>query len=218
MPPRSPANKLSPPMPPASPEAAALTMLTVPTLSLQPAPWNPRRIAPAARQRLRAGIERFGFVQPVIAREEDRLIVGGHQRWDIAVELQLATVPVIFLSGLTDARAKALAVLLNNKDAQGEWEMSSLTALLEELAVDPLEELLSATGFEEGSLEKLLGTGASDAAVLTPLEVRPLPKMVWVLIGAPSGQYAEIADRVQQIATVSGILCEVVSSDHGATA
>jgi ParB-like chromosome segregation protein Spo0J len=193
-------------------------MLTVPTLSLQPAPWNPRRIAPAARQRLRAGIERFGFVQPVIAREEDRLIVGGHQRWDIAVELQLATVPVIFLSGLTDARAKALAVLLNNKDAQGEWEMSSLTALLEELAVDPLEELLSATGFEEGSLEKLLGTGASDAAVLTPLEVRPLPKMVWVLIGAPSGQYAEIADRVQQIATVSGILCEVVSSDHGATA
>jgi ParB-like chromosome segregation protein Spo0J len=193
-------------------------MQMVPTLSLQPAPWNPRRIAPDARQRLRAGIERFGFVQPVIAREEDRLIVGGHQRWDIAVELQLPTVPVIFLAGLTDARAKALAVLLNNKDAQGEWEMSSLTALLEELAVDPLEELLSATGFEASSLEKLLGTGASDAAVLTPLEVRPLPKMVWVLIGAPSGQYADIADRVQEIATVSGILCEVVSSDHGAPA
>jgi hypothetical protein len=212
--PRTTSNKRRASMAPAAPPSSSLTMTMVPTMLLQPAPWNPRRIAPTARQRLRAGIERFGFVQPVIARAEDRLIVGGHQRWDIAVELQLPEVPVIFLTGLSDARAKALAVLLNNKDAQGEWEMASLTALLEELAVDPLEDLLSATGFDAISLEKLLGSPAVEEPV-QPLEIEPLGAMVWVLLGIPMAKYPRVSDSIQQLADDPDMhTVEVVHSDR----
>ncbi len=204
--------------PPSSPVPRGLELTHVPPHSLQPAPWNPRRISAKARARLREGIERFGFVQPLVARTEDRLLVGGHQRWDIAVELQLETVPVIFLPDLSDRQAKALAVLLNNKDAQGEWEVSSLTALLEELAESPMDALLQATGFDEASLEKLLGSGADADPSLTPLDIRPMPAMVWVVFGVPSTQYAAVADQVQALAGVPNAICEVVASDHAARA
>ncbi|GAB1345075.1 ParB N-terminal domain-containing protein [Gemmatimonas sp.] len=194
----------------------SLTMQHVPTHSLVPASWNPRRISAKARDRLRAGLTRFGFVQPVVARTEDRLIVGGHQRWELACELQLETVPVIFLPGLSDAQAKALAVLLNNKDAQGEWEISSLTTLLEELRMDPLDDLLSATGFDDATLDKFLAPDGDADATLTPIEVRPMGSTVWVLIGVPARDYPALADTVQRIAEIPDAFVEVVANDQAA--
>lgn len=185
-------------------------------LSLIPAPWNPRRITAKARARLRDGIKRFGLVQPVIARTEDRMIIGGFQRWEIVCELQHERTPVIFLAGLSDAQAKALAVLLNNHDAQGEWEISSLTTLLEQLRADPLEDLLSATGFDEATLEKFLAQPGDADDVLTPVEVRPMGSTVWVLIGVPAADYPALADTVQQIALNSAAFVEVVANDQAA--
>jgi ParB-like chromosome segregation protein Spo0J len=180
------------------------------------APWNPRRISEAARKRLARGIKRFGMVQPLVARHEDHMLLGGHQRFAIAKELGMTTVPVVFVEGLTDPEAKALAVLLNNKEAQGEWEVSALTTLLEELAGEADDDLLHDTGFDDASLEKLLGTTSADDE-LTPVEVRPMPKMVWVLIGVPSAQYPDIADQVQTIALEPGVFCEVAANDREVT-
>jgi hypothetical protein len=96
--------------------------------------------------------------------------------------------------------------------------VSSLTALLEELAESPMDALLQATGFDEASLEKLLGSGADADPSLTPLDIRPMPAMVWVVFGVPSTQYAAVADQVQALAGVPNAICEVVASDHAARA
>lgn len=134
---------------------------------------NPRKITPAKRARLKRGIERFGLAQPFLVRGETSVVIGGHQRLDIAKEIGLELVPVTRLYGLTDSEARALGILLNNQDAQGEWEPDMLANVLQRLQKDQFD--LELTGFGESELTRLLrdlegknGTGSEDSADLTP--------------------------------------------------
>ena len=52
----------------------------LPIDSLHPDPANPRRISDAELEALTRSIREFGFLDPVIARREDRTVIGGHQR------------------------------------------------------------------------------------------------------------------------------------------
>jgi hypothetical protein len=52
----------------------------VPIDSLRPDPANPRRISEDELDTLERSLRQFGFVQPVLARREDRTVIGGHQR------------------------------------------------------------------------------------------------------------------------------------------
>src|SRR5262245_60934875 len=47
---------------------------------LRPDPANPRRIGEDELDALERSLRQFGFVQPVLARREDRTVIGGHQR------------------------------------------------------------------------------------------------------------------------------------------
>lgn len=60
--------------------------------TLTPAGYNPRTMSPEARKRLARSIREFGFVDPVIARRSDGLVIGGHQRLVAAQEVGLAFV------------------------------------------------------------------------------------------------------------------------------
>ena len=63
---------------------------------LRPAPANPRRISEQQLEALTRS--QYGFVQPVLARREDKTVIGGHQRLTAARRLGYKTVPVIFLT------------------------------------------------------------------------------------------------------------------------
>lgn len=123
--------------------------------TLNPAPYNPRKITGEARKRLRRSLESFGFVDPIIARREDLLVLGGHQRLDVGLnDLELGRVPVILLDGISDARAKALNIALNNATMSGDWDTEKLRDVLLDLrdtdfALD--------TGFSEKELATWLG-------------------------------------------------------------
>ena len=122
--------------------------------SLTPAPYNPRTMTEDARARLKRGIMEFGLVDPLIVRRADRLIVGGHQRHAVALDLGLATVPVVFLDDLDDNRAATLNVLLNNPAAQGVWDFPKLSEILSSLDSMGLDATL--TGFDLAQLEQIL--------------------------------------------------------------
>lgn len=124
--------------------------------SLTPAPYNPRKISRAALKRLAGLLDAHGFVDPVIVRREDRLVIGGHQRLaaNRLREKPDATVPCVFLDGLSDAEAKALNVALNNPKAQGQYDLPKLGELLVEL--DRLElDVPELTGFERVEIDEL---------------------------------------------------------------
>lgn len=107
--------------------------------NLKPDPGNPRRITKRAAGKLRAGLEHFGLVEPLVLNERTGLLVSGHRRREQALELGLEEVPVVVVD-LEPVEATALALLLNNAKAQGSWDTELLAARLEELeAVDVLE-------------------------------------------------------------------------------
>ena len=54
---------------------------------LRPDSANPRRIGNAELEALTRSIREFGFVQPVLARLEDKTVIGGHQRLTAARRL-----------------------------------------------------------------------------------------------------------------------------------
>lgn len=138
----------------AAPVADRLQFAYVAPGSLVRASYNPRQMSDEARAALRRGIQTFGFVDPVVARLEDRLLLGGHQRLTAAEELGLGEVPVVWVSGIDDQQAAALNVLLNNPSAQGSWDMARLSSLLSELDAGGFDATL--TGFSEADLEGLL--------------------------------------------------------------
>jgi len=59
---------------------SSMTIVEVPIDDLRPDPANPRRISEAELEALTRSIHEWGFVQPVLARQEDRTVIGGHQR------------------------------------------------------------------------------------------------------------------------------------------
>jgi DNA modification methylase len=119
---------------------------------LKPDPANPRRISDAELEALTRSLREYGFVQPVIARREDRTVIGGHQRLLAARRLGIKTVPVIFLD-LTQEPARVLNLALNK--ISGSWDEELLARMVADLStVEALD--LSLTGFDEDELDALL--------------------------------------------------------------
>ena len=52
----------------------------VPIDELRPDPANPRRIGDQELETLTRSIHEFGLIDPIIARREDKTVIGGHQR------------------------------------------------------------------------------------------------------------------------------------------
>lgn len=122
--------------------------------SLRPDPANPRRISEHQLAALARSIEAHGFVQPVLARREDKTVVGGHQRLLAARRLGLTTAPVIWLD-VSIEEARLLNLALNR--ISGDWDEELLARLLSDLAEVPGIDL-SLSGFEDEELDQLLNS------------------------------------------------------------
>ncbi|MCZ7661877.1 MAG: ParB N-terminal domain-containing protein [Thermoleophilia bacterium] len=146
--------------PKTAPRAAgpALTIEQVPLDTLRPDAANPRRITDSELEALTRSIQEFGMVDPVIARREDRTVIGGHQRMSAARKLGMKEVPVIYLD-LGQEQARLLNVALNK--ISGDFDEELLARLLQDLEQDTDLDL-TLSGFAEDDITKLL----------RPLEVR----------------------------------------------
>ena len=132
----------------------SIDLRIMPLEQLQPAEYNPRQqLKPtdSAYQKLKRSLEEFGLVEPLIWNEKTRHIVGGHLRLRILKELDFTDIPVSVVQ-LSEAREKALNVILNNREAQGKFDPVRLRDLLQEL--EPLPEM-DLTGFDSHDLANL---------------------------------------------------------------
>jgi len=129
-----------------------LHIVHVPASRLRPWAGNPRVMPASEMEKLKRSIAEFGFVEPVVVREADHTVIGGHQRLEAAKALGLGTVPAVYVD-VTEAEATVLNLALNK--IQGEWDLPKLGELLAELQRLPdLDETLS--GFDEREIETLL--------------------------------------------------------------
>lgn len=123
--------------------------------TLKAAAYNPRRISDHDLQALVRSLKQFGFVDPVIIRGSDSMIVGGHQRVAAAREAGITEAPCIVLDDLSENDAKLLNMALNR--ISGDWDEDRLADLLAELSESGAD--LELTGFDPNELEWLEGDG-----------------------------------------------------------
>jgi DNA modification methylase len=117
-----------------SPINARPEIRTVKLSDLKPAPYNPRKIDPAAMAGLEKSLERFGVVEPIIWNERTGFVVGGHQRLKVLRSRKVKDADVVVVS-LDAADEKALNVALNSPHITGEFS-DRLGALLDEIEND----------------------------------------------------------------------------------
>jgi DNA modification methylase len=135
-----------------TPTSSLLSVEQVPIDSLRPDPANPRRIGDDELESLTRSLRQFGFVQPVLARREDGVVIGGHQRLVAARRLGMIEVPVTFLD-LTTERARVLNLALNR--ISGTWDEQLLARLLADLGSGPKVDL-SLSGFDDHEIRDVL--------------------------------------------------------------
>lgn len=146
----------------------------------KPAAYNPRTITKEERARLKRGILAFGCPDPLIARVEDGLGIGGHQRFEVLSEiiaskdlnslddlkwlaernLPEGQIPVVAVEGLTDEQAATLNVLLNNPNAQGSFDPAKLAEVVSQIDGHGFDATLS--GFDAREIEKMVTFTGSD--------------------------------------------------------
>ncbi len=94
--------------------------------NLNPAEYNPRQITKKQYEDLKASMEKFGCVDPIIINinpERLNVVVGGHQRLKILRELGAEKVPTVSVN-LSEEDERELNVRLNKSG--GEWDMDIL--------------------------------------------------------------------------------------------
>lgn len=115
---------------------------------------NSRHHSEEQISQIAASIREFGFVKPILIRQDNTLIAG-HGALAAAKKLGLERIPAVRCGHLTDAQAKALVIVDNRLAELSEWNKDVLRVELEglkELDVD-----LDLLGFDDDELDSLLG-------------------------------------------------------------
>lgn len=150
-----------------NPSPALDGLKTVRIDTLQPDPRNPRKHPERNLAAIRASIERFGQVMPVVVRQG--VVVGGNGLVTAMQQLGWTTCRIVELDKLSDVDAKMLRIALNRSAELAEWDYEVLSEDFKELigtGVLSLEEL-SNWGWEKFEIDPLLNANwlpSADAA------------------------------------------------------
>lgn len=104
-------------------------------------------------KQIAASMTEFGWTNPILVSEENT-IIAGHGRIMAAKELGMTSVPVIVLSGLSEAQQKALVIADNKIALNAEWDESILSQQLLSLANIDFD--LNSIGFQSVELDDIL--------------------------------------------------------------
>ena len=137
---------------------------------LTPADYNPRKISDHQAEALKRSLDRWGFVEPIVANKRTGHIVGGHQRLDGALALALPKVPVHWID-VDESSEKALNIALNK--ISGDWDEDLLGKLLADLERDgqDLEDL----GFDADELQAIIDAAMPEPELQGDLDAIPEP-------------------------------------------
>ena len=122
---------------------------------IKPAEYNPRvRLTEVDHEykALKASIDEFGLVVPLIVNERTGTLVSGHQWLNVMLAEGVEETEVVIVD-MEPEREKALCIALNK--ISGQWDYGALADILEELRDSPVDIL--ATGFSDDEIADLLG-------------------------------------------------------------
>jgi len=127
----------------------SIEIVMVKTKNLKPAEYNPRLMSKHDADQLAHSMTEFGVVDPIIVNSHpsrNNIIIGGHQRYYIAKQLNYEELPVVYVSIDDIKREKELNVRLNKNVGEWDWEK-----LANEFDVDFLKDV----GFTDKELQAI---------------------------------------------------------------
>lgn len=173
---------------------------------------NPRnwRKHPANQEAALSGVlSEVGWAGACLFNERTGRLIDGHLRRKVAQMQGAETVPVLIGSWSEADEAKILASL-DPIAGLAEADPAALDQLLREVSTqcEALADMFSDVAAEAG-----LEYSESDPVELKQLDTLPPPKMSWALIGIPTVRFGEIAEIVEQIGTIDGVILETTAND-----
>ena len=122
------------------------------------APYNPRKIKAEAKKKLKENIEKVGLLSPIVWNESTGNIVSGHQRISVLDSLNKEKNYKIKVSkvNLDDKTEKEQNIFMNNKAAQGEFDLE----ILQNLYSDGID--FSKAGFDNVEIFKIFDDKKED--------------------------------------------------------
>ena len=177
--------------------------------NLNPAEYNPRKLSPKETHDLEQSLKRFDFAEPIVVnRHPDRknIIVGGHQRYNIAKSLGHKEIPCVFVS-LDLKREQELNLRLNKNIGSWDWEMLA--------NID--YGLLTDVGFEEDVLSRVFDLDIDDEddegdALTVPVEPKSKYRQIYQL-GASRVMCGDATKPEDVKALMDGQRAEMVFTD-----
>lgn len=150
---------------------------------LRPDPRNARLHDERNHGAVRASLDAFGYVEPIVFNTRTRYVVGGHCRLDELRAAGASHADVVDVD-LPPAKARALALALNRTGELAQWDDAKLQGLLEAIQGDD-PTLLAATGFDLDDLSDLQDASAAeiDDDPIPPPPAKPVtrPGDLWRL-------------------------------------
>lgn len=114
-----------------------LRIVKVNISDLKPATYNPRKWSEEKIGQLTDSIRQFGLVDPILvngAEGRKNIVIGGHFRLKIAIDLGYAEVPVVYIDIPDEAKEKELNIRLNKN--LGDWDFDLLKEFDQNLLTD----------------------------------------------------------------------------------
>jgi DNA modification methylase len=130
-----------------------LTIEHRPLDALIPYTRNARTHGDAQVAQIAAAIREFGFTNPILI-DGDNGVIAGHGRLLAARQLNLGSVPVIELSGLSEAQKRAYVLADNKLALNAGWDEAMLAAEVADLTA--LGADLELSGFAAAEIDSLL--------------------------------------------------------------
>jgi DNA modification methylase len=157
-----------------------------PTDSILPNPRNARTHSAQQIQQIARSIERFGFNNPVLIDQNNR-VIAGHGRVAAAKSLGHAVVPTLRIEHLSDEERRAYIIADNKLAEKAGWDTEILAIEFQSLGELGFE--LELTGFELPEIEIMLDAEAQKASAieddpppdLVPNRVCTTPGDLWAL-------------------------------------
>ncbi len=133
----------------------------LPLSALVPDRRNARTHSDRQVRQIAASIAGFGFVNPILIDEDNR-IIAGHGRHAAARQLGLDEVPVIRLAHLTPPRKRALALADNKLAENAGWDVQLLAQELTYLSQVEVDFEVAVAGFSAAEIDVFIEGDAPD--------------------------------------------------------
>ena len=169
---------------------------------LIPSSQNARTHPKRQIEQIKASIAEFGFTNPILADPMGH-VIAGHGRLLAAKAMGMARVPVIDITGLSEAQIRALRIADNKIALNAGWDIEILQSELAELSTIDIGINPTVTGFSTGEIDVVLKAAEDpDDAVLpaVPVTPRTQPGDIWICgdhrIGCGDGRDLGFLKRV----------------------